>query len=101
MKSRIKEFFQDETGVLSATRLAFLTWSLGVFIIWTIICLIKKDLVSIPWPVVNMTLGFIASKAAGAWIDYNSKTNEVVVNNNNNNNNNIPEGFQSAPQPPL
>lgn len=90
---KLKEFFQDDTGALSATRLAFLTWSLGVFIVWAIVCLYKKEMVSIPWPVVNMTLGFIASKAAGAWIDYNSKTSEPKQSINNE----IPEGFQKAP----
>lgn len=95
MKNKLSEFFKDDTGVLSATRLSFLVWSLGVFIVWAIVCIIKKDVVTIPWPVVNMTMGFIASKAAGAWIDYNSKTSEStppVAQNNG-----VPEGFQQAP----
>jgi len=36
VKDRLLEFVEEDNGGLSATRLAFLLWTIGVFIVWII-----------------------------------------------------------------
>jgi hypothetical protein len=43
--NRILEFFQEDNGGLSATRLAFLYWALGVLIVWIVESLASKPMV--------------------------------------------------------
>ncbi|MFH1096908.1 MAG: hypothetical protein V1749_05370 [Candidatus Desantisbacteria bacterium] len=33
---KILQFLQDEKGIFSSTRLAFLIWAIGMFVVWTI-----------------------------------------------------------------
>ena len=33
-KHKLSEFFEDQDGSLSATRLAFLLWAIGVLVVW-------------------------------------------------------------------
>jgi len=36
VKDRLLEFVEEDNGGLSATRLAFLLWTIGVLIVWII-----------------------------------------------------------------
>ena len=63
------EILQDDNGKLSATRLAFLLWSFGVFTIWAYLSMITQSLMVIPITVVELTGIFIMSKVTGAWVE--------------------------------
>lgn len=79
MKQFIKDFFLDDSHRSSATRLAFLTWSIGVFVIWAGLCVFTHTLVPIPQSVVELTMVFVAGKVGGAYVDYNSNQNTLPV----------------------
>jgi hypothetical protein len=66
---KLLQFFQDDTGAFSATRLAFLLWSIGVFLIWIYVCVSSASLVAMPQTVVEMTLVFMGGKVAGAGVE--------------------------------
>lgn len=42
------DFFRDESGKFSSTRLAFLVWALGAFIIWAIVSMKNWSLAGLP-----------------------------------------------------
>lgn len=44
----MSDFFKDENGKYSSTRLAFLTWVLGTFLIWAIISVKNMRLEAMP-----------------------------------------------------
>ncbi len=69
LKTFIAQFFRDDSGMSSATRLAFIVWSLGVFLIWVYMCVLTKTLVVIPQTVVELTLVFMMGKVSGAWVE--------------------------------
>lgn len=73
LKTFIAQFFRDDTGQSSATRLGFIIWCLGVFIIWAYVCIISKSLQAIPQTVVEITLVLMMGKVTGAWIENNVK----------------------------
>jgi hypothetical protein len=79
------EILQDDNGKLSATRLAFLLWSFGVFTIWTYLSVATQTLMVIPITVVELTGVFILSKVTSAWVENFSinfglkKKKEVIV----------------------
>jgi hypothetical protein len=51
---KIAEFFQDNSGGLSSTRLAFLTWTMGVFLVWGFASYQAKSVQAIPDSVIVM-----------------------------------------------
>jgi len=69
LRTFITQFFQDDTGMSSATRLAFITWSLGIFIIWSFMCIVTHSLLPIPQTVVEISLVFMAGKVSGAAVE--------------------------------
>ena len=97
-KTFVAQFFRDDTGASSATRLAFLTWSLGVFIIWVYVCILGKTLIPIPQTVVEMTLCFMGGKVVGSWVENNSPQPVIVPQQQLlPTPTNIPPGFQMPP----
>ena len=44
---KLLEFLQEENGGLSATRLGFLLWVIGVLIVWMINSIVKQSLLPI------------------------------------------------------
>jgi hypothetical protein len=46
--SKFLEFFQDGDGLLSATRLSFLLWVIGLLVVWVIESISNKTLQAIP-----------------------------------------------------
>jgi hypothetical protein len=66
---KLMQFFQDDTGANSATRLAFLVWSVGVFVIWAAVCFSAKTLIDIPNGVIYVTIVFMGGKTAHAFIE--------------------------------
>lgn len=46
--SKISEFFQDGDGMLSATRLGFLLWVIGLLLVWVSTSLSQGVLQSVP-----------------------------------------------------
>lgn len=51
---KLAEFFQDPTGGFSSVRLAFLVWSLGVFIVWAVASLSEKSVKPIDTSIIMM-----------------------------------------------
>lgn len=58
LSSRFAEFFQENNGNFSATRLAFLLWSLGVFVVWSIVS-IRVQALQTPPPEVMEIIGIL------------------------------------------
>jgi hypothetical protein len=56
--NRFLEFFQEDNGGFSATRLAFLLWVIGVLVVWIIESLSSKTLEHID-PTVTTILGIL------------------------------------------
>ncbi len=83
----IAQFFQEDSGMSSATRLGFIVWSLGVFAIWAILCLYKKEILSLPPSIVEISGLFIVGKVGGAYV-------ETKYSNTSK----LPDGFQMPPQ---
>lgn len=48
---KISQFFRDDTGALSSTRLVFITWSVGLFVLVAYQTLVEKKL-----PVIDNSL---------------------------------------------
>lgn len=57
----MKDFFKDESGKYSSTRLAFLTWVLGTFFVWAIISIKSMKMEIIPLE----NIGFITMLMTG------------------------------------
>lgn len=73
--SFIRSVIEDNSGGLSTARIMSLTWSVGVFLVWAIASLLiiytssgtqapVTSLLSLPWEVVTMALGFGGFKVA-------------------------------------
>lgn len=45
---KLYEFFQEDNGHLSSTRLAFLFWTIGVLVVWSISSLRGTGLAELP-----------------------------------------------------
>lgn len=58
--TRFHEFFEDNSGGLSASRLNLLIWSVGTFVIWAITSVKMVTLASIPESVIVM-LGVVTT----------------------------------------
>ena len=54
----VGEFFQDNDGNYSATRLAFLIWSIGVLAVWSFVSLRSGELKGLP-PDIATVLGVL------------------------------------------
>lgn len=71
----IKALLEDNSGGISTARFMSLTWCVGTFIVWAIASLLviytsigtdnpKTELLSLPWEIVTMSLGFGGYKVA-------------------------------------
>jgi hypothetical protein len=83
---KIFEFFQDDNGIYSSTRLAFLLWVIGVLVVWCIksIQCPGLELANIPGSILTI-LGILAS---GKVIQKNFETklgNNTISTPNHNN----------------
>lgn len=56
--NRLSEFFEDGTGLLSATRLGFILWVVGVLVMWAMTCVSTRTLAAID-PSVTTVLGVL------------------------------------------
>jgi hypothetical protein len=66
---KLQEFFQGKSGKLSATRLAFILWSVGILFAWLYISIAKKELQPIDSSMV-MTLGvFMTGKVTQSFVE--------------------------------
>jgi hypothetical protein len=84
---KFSQFFQDDTGALSSTRLVFILWSIGVFFTWLYVCIVTKSLVAIPQTVCELCLIFMAGKVSGAIAENvtsftNQNVTPTVIQNN-------------------
>lgn len=59
--NRLLQFFQDDTGALSAMRLLFIVWGIGTFIVWTSLCIKTGTMVAMDIKI----LGFLVSLVGG------------------------------------
>ncbi len=58
----LQTIIQDNSGGLSSIRIGFLV-SLGIVLAtWLFVCVVRKEIVSIPEPVVTLVLGVSAAK---------------------------------------
>ena len=55
---RLTEFLQEDNGGLSSTRLLFLVWGLGGFIVWTLLSLrmAPPAFAILPWEYIGVVL---------------------------------------------
>lgn len=60
---KLGEFVQDNSGGLSSMRLAFLTWTLGVFLVWAGISIYTRTIQALPDSLIILTLGVSGTKA--------------------------------------
>ena len=60
----MKQFFQDDAGNLSSSRLLFLAWSFTVLVVWTVISIKTWTMVAPPWEVVGILFTFGGVKVA-------------------------------------
>jgi len=60
---KLNEFVQDNEGGLSSMRLAFLTWTLGLFVVWAGISIRTRTIQPLPESVIILTLGISGTKA--------------------------------------
>ena len=60
---KLHEFIEDNSGGLSAMRLAFLTWTLGVFLLWMMISIQTRALQPLPDSLIITMIGFSGMKA--------------------------------------
>lgn len=60
---QVNEFIQDNEGGLSSMRLAFLTWTLGLFLIWAGISIQTHTIQPLPDSLIILTLGISGTKA--------------------------------------
>lgn len=101
---KLAQFFQDDTGALSAMRLMFIIWGLGVFVTWTVLSIIAKQMQPIPAGVVEILGMCIGGKVIQAFSE-NSTTitsNQPITQVVQQQPTNIPPGFQAPPQfPPI
>ena len=44
----MRQFFTDGSGALSSARFVMVAWSLGLLLMWIIICIIRRELADIP-----------------------------------------------------
>lgn len=58
----MKEFFQEENGQYSSTRLVMILWTLALCITWTTICIRSGAFVDIPQNVMAVTGFFLGIK---------------------------------------
>lgn len=72
----ITQFFKDDTGQYSATRLAFLLWAVGVFGIWAYMCVLTRSLIEIPQTVVEVTGLFMGGKVLQSHIENQQTTKQ-------------------------
>lgn len=56
------QFFQDEKGQFSATRLAFLFWSIGAFVIWARVSWMKEELMDVKENVIYIIMALMTGK---------------------------------------
>ena len=63
----MRQFFTDGSGALSSARLVMLAWSLGLLLIWIIICIIRRELADIPPGVLGVHGTIIGGKVLQAF----------------------------------
>lgn len=70
----IAQFFKDGDGQLSAMRLVFITWGLGTFIVWAILCGFSGSLMNVPVSIVEIMALSLGSKIAQSYIENKKPT---------------------------
>ncbi|MFH1861043.1 MAG: hypothetical protein ABH870_08575 [bacterium] len=59
---KILQFLQDEKGILSSTRLAFLIWAIGMFVVWAIVSIYNHKLMEIDNNMMFILLSLMTGK---------------------------------------
>jgi hypothetical protein len=67
-------FLREENGKLSATRLAFLLWAVGVLVMWIIACVNKGELQAIDNSVVTVLGLLMGGKAVQRFGETTTRT---------------------------
>lgn len=66
---KLMQFFQDETGAYSSTRLAFLAMSATIGLVWAYVCVSKKEVVEIPPGVAAVAFTYMLGKVGQTIIE--------------------------------
>ena len=66
---KLSQFFQDDTGALSALRLLFIGWGITVLIVWTILSLKTLTLIPIPPTVLTFLGSLMGTKLVQNWTE--------------------------------
>ena len=72
--NRFLEIFQDNKGRMSAYRLAFLVWMIGVFFVWGWVSYTNNKLADLPQTVVNICGFTIAGKVGQSYTERKTST---------------------------
>ena len=75
--NKFAEFFQENNGTLSATRLAFLIWAFGVLVVWGIPSIRHEKLEPIPESVVVVIGMLMTGKVVQKFSESSTSTSEV------------------------
>ena len=60
----LSQFFKDDNGNLSATRLGFLLWTLSVLVVWCVICISTLTLHGLDTSIVSVIAILMTGKVA-------------------------------------
>lgn len=79
-KLKILQFFQEDNGVLSAIRLAFISWTFGLLIVWMNSSIQHKRVDEVPASVVALITVFMTGKVSQKIVEQNIPiSNEVTL----------------------
>ena len=59
----LSQFFKEDNGNLSATRLTMILWAFGIFAIWAYVSCHKKEISEIPASVITIMGIMVSGKA--------------------------------------
>lgn len=83
--SRLAQFFQDDTGQLSAMRLLFILWGVGVFGVWLFLSIKTAAMVAVPWSIISFISSLVAGKVVQSYTENSTSptgTTTATVTNN-------------------
>lgn len=65
----LAQFFKDSSGDFSAMRLVFISWSLGVLVLFIHLCLVGQGFVEVPNQVIEILGLTLTGKVAQSYIE--------------------------------
>ena len=60
--SNITTFLEDNSGGLSMMRLVFFVWGIGLFVVWSYMCINTGGIITLPTEIITLFLGLSTAK---------------------------------------